>query len=118
MAANIRRRVHGDDHPETAEAWQFLGTASLLAGARAVVTSLWEVDDEATRALMIEFYKNHWHRGLGKLEALRKAQRAMLHGELYMPPGTRPDEGKSESSDGVTLPPRYWAAFALSGDWQ
>lgn len=80
-----------------------------LAGARATVASLWQVDDAATQALMVEFYKNLWQKRLGKLESLRRAQLAMLRGELHRPP---------TASDGDRLPPFYWAAFVLNGDWR
>ena len=56
----------------------------LYAGASRVLCSLWKVDDDATRALMVEFYRL-WNpraepagpepvEGLGAAEALRRAQ--------------------------------------------
>ena len=54
-----------------------LTRAFMYAGAPRVLCSLWKVDDEATRALMIEFYRL-WNPkegdGLGAAEALKRAQ--------------------------------------------
>ena len=55
-----------------------LQRAFQLAGAKTCVTSLWKVDDTATQVLMAEFYKNLWQKKLGKLNALRQAQLAMI----------------------------------------
>lgn len=64
----------------------------LYAGASSIVSSLWSVDDRATRDLMVDFYRN-----LGtddKVEALRHAQLSIK--EKYRHP-------------------YYWAAFQLTG---
>jgi hypothetical protein len=67
------------------------------AGARSVVASYWDVDDEATAALMTRFYRALWHHGSPPAAALRRAQL-----ELRAEPRWRP--------------PAYWAGFALLGD--
>ncbi|MBO7580697.1 MAG: tetratricopeptide repeat protein [Bacteroidaceae bacterium] len=65
------------------------------AGAKTVVMSLWKVDDEATRILMVEFYNNLMS-GKSKQQALKDAQK---HLREY-------DNGKYNS-------PQYWAAFVM-----
>jgi len=86
-----------------------LQRAFALAGVRSTVASLWQVDDDATQALMVEFYRNLWTKRLGKLEALRQAQIDVLRGRSYRPRGV---------NDGESVSPYYWAAFVLSGDWR
>jgi CHAT domain-containing protein len=104
-----------------------LQRAFQLAGARTTITSLWKVDDAATQALMVEFYRNLFERKLSKLESLRQAQLWMLN---------NPDviEGRDLTQRGgpITIKtdvntktvadrndrslPAHWAAFQLSGD--
>ena len=64
----------------------------LYAGARSLISSLWQVDDEATRDLMVNFYNNLSK--MSKDEALRQAQ---LRIKKQYPH------------------PYYWAAFLLTG---
>jgi CHAT domain-containing protein len=103
-----------------------LQRAFQIAGARAVVAGLWQVDDAATRKLMTEFYRNLWEKKLPRLEALRAAQLWMLRaGDAWMQ-----EEGIGRGMADVRVPrerlpvqdgrlaPYYWAAFSLSGDWR
>lgn len=95
-----------------------------IAGARTVIASLWKVPDAATRNMMQRFYNNLWNKKLGKLEALREAQIWMIrHGGEQV--GIRREiaarGAKSLEKIEVNsqhLPPYYWAAFVLSGDWR
>ena len=71
-----------------------LRRAFTLAGSKSVVASLWEVDDETTNRMMQLFYRNLLD-GMGRSEALQKAQLALRQ----------------------TDPSAYaWAAFILQGD--
>ncbi|MEO1084423.1 MAG: CHAT domain-containing protein, partial [Acidobacteriota bacterium] len=51
-----------------------LARGFFYAGAGRLITSLWEVDDEATAILMIELYRALIQDGASPAEALRKAQ--------------------------------------------
>ncbi len=74
-----------------------LNNAFLQAGARSVVSSLWKVDDNATKDLMTEFYRGMADDGLTAAAALRQAQIRMYNDPRYNSPF-------------------YWAAFTASGD--
>lgn len=77
-----------------------LRSALIAAGAKSVLISLWKVDDEATKELMQEFYKQLWEGGgrLSKAEALREAQKHVRN---------KKEEWQK---------PAYWAAWYLVGE--
>jgi CHAT domain-containing protein/tetratricopeptide (TPR) repeat protein len=93
-----------------------LERAFQLSGAKTTIASLWKVADRATMPLMQRFYENLWGKKLSKLDALREAQLWMLKEgrsrglEIEQPGAKEPTSSR--------LPPRYWAAFVLSGDWR
>jgi len=107
-----------------------LQRAFQLAGARTVVASSWKVPDLSTKELMVRFYGNLWEKKMGKLEALREAQLwVMKEGkaagldrgiddESVVVNETKKEPLKVEgSTKGEMLPPKYWAAWILSGAW-
>jgi CHAT domain-containing protein/tetratricopeptide (TPR) repeat protein len=53
-----------------------LRRAVMAAGAETLVTSLWRVDDKATRALIVRYYEGLLA-GLGRAEAMQAAARSM-----------------------------------------
>lgn len=64
-----------------------------LAGANSLLMTLWKVDDEATKLLMTEFYKNYLN-GRSKQHSLKMAQNKLRENPRF-------DN------------PKYWAAFIL-----
>ncbi len=79
------------------EGVQSFGRAFLQAGAGAVVSSLWPVEDHATKELMQQFYAE-LGRSARKGQALREAKLRLLH------------------SDTRLSHPANWAGFILTGD--
>jgi CHAT domain-containing protein/Tfp pilus assembly protein PilF len=70
-----------------------LRRALVMAGAESLVTSLWKVDDEATRQLMEAYYR-HLLEGQGRSAALRQAMRTLRQKYPH---------------------PHFWAPFLPSG---
>lgn len=75
-----------------------LADAFSFAGCRSMVASLWKVEDNSTRDLMVVFYQN-LKAGKSKAASLQAAQLSLLKQERYSHPF-------------------YWAPFILIGDWR
>lgn len=92
--------------------------------AKAVISSLWSVNDTSTGQLMGDFYKR-WADGAGKIEkveALRQAQLDLLLGKTKAP-GDGSARGIIVDDSEGKLPstfahPYYWASFVLMGNWR
>ncbi len=75
-----------------------LARAFLFAGTPSVVTTLWEVNDFTSAALIELFYSN-LSKGMSKAEALRRAKLDFL-----------------SKTDEISGHPTYWASFITLGD--
>jgi CHAT domain-containing protein len=101
-----------------------LGMTAQYKGAKAVISSLWSVNDASTGELMSDFYKR-WASGAGnvsKVEALRQAQLDLLLGKVKGS-GSASGRGFDVVENAATAPagfthPYYWAPFVLMGNWQ
>jgi CHAT domain-containing protein len=87
----------GTGKMERAEGVTGLTRAVMYAGTPAVMASLWKVDDNATKELMINFYRNMLEKNLDKTEALRQAKLELLKTKQY-------------------ASPLFWSAFVLYGE--
>lgn len=74
------------------------GALAQEKGAKATVATLWRVNDESTRDLMVKFYQLYQKPNLNKAEALRRAQLSLLEGKRF-------------------AHPYYWSPFVLIGNW-
>jgi CHAT domain-containing protein len=100
-----------------------LGASAQLKGARAVISSLWSVNDASTGELMADFYKR-WVDGAGKVskvEALRQAQLDLLQGRGKAQGDSRGRgfavASGEQAAQGFSHP-HYWAPFVLTGNWR
>lgn len=73
-----------------------LRRAFAIAGAQTTLMSLWQVDDNATRDLMVGYYERMAAKE-GRAEALRTTQLSLLHDKRH-------------------AHPFFWAAFLAAGD--
>jgi CHAT domain-containing protein len=74
-----------------------LTRAVMYAGTPAVIVSLWNVDVDGTKELLIRFYRDMLEKGMEKEEALRQAKLEMI-------------KGGNHSS------PYFWSSFVMYGE--
>ena len=75
-----------------------LAGVAVKAGARSALATLWFISDEATAALIGEFYTQLKNKKLSKAQALRNAQLKLIKDSRYQHPS-------------------YWAPFLMIGNW-
>jgi hypothetical protein len=80
-----------------------LRRAFQVAGVRTLVMSLWQVEDEASRAWMRELYENRLVHGQSTIDSVHEANIAVL---------------ESRRQAGLSTHPFFWAGFIASGDWR
>jgi CHAT domain-containing protein len=80
-----------------------LRRAFLIAGARTIITSLWAVEDEATKMWMKRLYEARFRDGKPTAECVREASLRTIN-ELRR---------RRKSTH-----PFYWAGFVAAGDWR
>ncbi len=89
--------------PTPGEGYIGLAHAFLRAGAHSLMVSLWPVDDQVTRMLMVHFYGILLGEGdVEQAEALRQSQRWLR-------------EWRDDSGEQPYRHPAYWSAFVLIG---
>jgi CHAT domain-containing protein len=102
----------------------FAGLA-LQAGSRSAIGSLWYVDDVATSALFVQFYR-YLDLGIPKAEALQLTRRSMAIGSMRLVGDQVIGSGGDVLLSGLTTAqqrrisgglqhPFYWAGFQLLG---
>lgn len=75
-----------------------LSGIALKAKVRSALGTLWPVSDEATSELMADFYQALSQPGTSKVQALRRAQQAMIENPRF-------------------AHPFFWSPFILVGNW-
>jgi CHAT domain-containing protein len=110
------------------------GAMAQKQGAKTILATLWAVADDSTSELMGGFYKTlEVSPQMGKAEALRKAQIALLKGksaDAKNSTGKRSGVFKTGDEKESTQPkfttdknapfahPYYWSPFVLIGNWR
>ncbi|QQS41271.1 MAG: CHAT domain-containing protein [Acidobacteriota bacterium] len=105
------------------------GYVAQRKGAKAILATLWSVEDESTRLLMAEFYRlRNENPGMTKAEALQRAQMKMIKGEIrgnQTADGRGVDKAKKSDASAFTADPDapyshpyFWSPFVLIGNWK
>jgi|GEM_PF-5493454 len=112
----------GLGRPLESEGYLGLPQAFFHAGARALITTLWGVEDVSAAMLMDRFYSNLVERGMGEAQALQDAKRYLRrqtwrnvvdwceqHGAASLV------EIRAQNDDLAYDHPEFWASYVLMG---
>jgi CHAT domain-containing protein len=100
-----------------------LTRAFIVAGAPAVVSTMWRVEEQSTRILMLRFYKE-LEQGISPVAALKQAQqylRKLTRAEVNTLLAQQPLTNNAFDSDLDTVVfnhPYFWAPFIVMGDFE
>ena len=75
-----------------------LAGVAVKAGARSALATLWYINDQASSAMVAEFYRRLAEPGTSKARALQQAQKELMQDPRYRHPG-------------------FWSPFLLIGNW-
>jgi tetratricopeptide (TPR) repeat protein/CHAT domain-containing protein len=80
-----------------------LRRAFSVAGARTLIMSLWQVEDQPTREWMRLLYEGRFVQGLDTADSVRRATLELL---------------QQRRRSGLSTHPFYWAGFVAAGEWR
>jgi CHAT domain-containing protein len=75
-----------------------LAGMAIKAGARSALATLWNINDEATVGLVLDFYRELKNPAISRVVALQRAQLKLIENPRYEHPG-------------------YWSAFLMINNW-
>ncbi len=75
-----------------------LAGMAIKAGARSALATLWNINDEATVGLVLDFYREVKNPAISRAVALQRAQLKLIENPRYEHPG-------------------YWSAFLMINNW-
>jgi CHAT domain-containing protein len=75
-----------------------LAGIAIKAGARSALATLWNINDQATVGLVLDFYRQLKNPAISRVVALQRAQLKLIDNPRYEHPG-------------------YWSAFLMINNW-
>lgn len=99
--------------------FESLAGAIQAKGGRTVLATLWDVFDESTSILMIDFYRlKKENPNLTKAEILQMAQKKMIQGNSQDPKPKPNGDKFAFDANRKFAHPYYWSTFVIFGNWR